>query len=99
MQAHYAFAFEREMGCTADELRAWLPGASGGREIAWHGDQAAVRLDAGRVTVGWRALPPRRIALIVLPRLWVRFEAERVEEAAWQRFMRHFDLYTQRGGG
>jgi hypothetical protein len=87
------------MGCTADELRAWLPGASGGRDIAWHDDRAVVSLDAGCATVTWRPLPPRRIALFVLPRLWVRFDAEQVDEAAWQRFMRHFDLYTLRGGG
>jgi hypothetical protein len=95
MQGHYAFEFEREMGCTADELRAWLPGASGDRPIAWHDASAVV----GTATLTWRALPPRRIALITLPRLHVRFVADRVAEAAWQRFMRHFDLYTQRGGG
>jgi hypothetical protein len=99
MQGHYPFEFEREMGCTADELRGWLPGACGGRAITWHDASAVVGLDVGRATLTWRALPPRRIALIVLPRLWVRFEAEQVAEDAWQRFMRHFDLYTQRGGG
>jgi hypothetical protein len=99
MQGHYAFAFEREMGCTADELRAWLPGASGGRPIAWDDAGAVVSIDAGTASLTWRALPARRIALITLPRLHVRFAAENVEEDAWQRFMRHFDLYTQRGGG
>jgi hypothetical protein len=99
VQAHYPFVFEREMGCTADELRAWLPGASGDRSIAWHGDGAEVSIDDGRATLQWRSLPPRRIALITLPRLQVRFAAEGVDDSAWQRFMRHFDLYTQRGGG
>jgi hypothetical protein len=99
MQAHYPFAFEREMGCTADELRAWLPGASGGRAIAWHGDNAEVSIDGGRATLRWRSLPPRRIALITLPRLQVHFAAEGIDDDTWQRFMRHFDLYTQRGGG
>jgi hypothetical protein len=99
MQAHYPFEFEREMGCTAEELRAWLPGAAGGRPIAWHEAGADVSLDDGSVSIDWRALPPRRIALITLPRLHVRFAASGVDEDAWQRFMRHFDLYTQRGGG
>jgi len=100
VQSHYPFAFEREMGCTADELRAWLPGASGGRAIEWRGDDRAMLvLDQGRVALHWQALPPRSIALIVLPRLCVHFEATGVDEAAWQVFMRHFDLYTQRGGG
>jgi hypothetical protein len=99
MQAHYPFAFEREMGCTAEELRAWLPGAGGGRAITWREDGADLALDGGRVVLRWQTLPPRRIALIALPRLRVRFEAAGVPEAEWQRFMRHFDLYTQRGGG
>jgi hypothetical protein len=99
MQAHYPFAFEREMGCTAGELRAWLPGASGGRAIGWREEGADVALDGGCVALRWQTLPARRIALIALPRLRVSFEAARVSEAAWQRFMRHFDLYTQRGGG
>lgn len=99
MQAHYPFAFEREMGCTAEELRAWLPGASGGRAIDWRESEAVVSLDAGSATLSWRTLAPRRIALITLPRLWVGIEARGVDDAAWQRFMKHFDLYTQRGGG
>jgi hypothetical protein len=99
MQAHYPFEFEREMGCTAEELRAWLPGASGGRAITWHEHSANVSLDDGSVSIDWRALAPRRIALITLPRLRVRFTAQAVDESAWRAFMRYFDLYTQRGGG
>ena len=99
MQAHYPFAFEREMGCTADELRAWLPGASGGRALEWREGGAMVSLDEGRATLSWQTLEPRRIALLTLPRLRVRMEAIGVDPAAWQRFMKHFDLYTQRGGG
>jgi hypothetical protein len=44
-------------------------------------------------------LSARRIALITLPRLQVRFAAQGVDDAAWQAFMRWFDLYTLRGGG
>lgn len=99
MQSHYPFGFEREMGCTADELCAWLPGASGGRAIAWRADGADIALDGGTASLDWRTLEPRRIALITLPRLHVRFAAQGVDATAWQRFMRHFDLYTQRGGG
>lgn len=99
MQAHYPFMFEREMGCTAAELRGWLPGASRGRAIEWREGGAVVSLDEGRATLSWQTLEPRRIALITLPRLKVRIEATSVDESAWQRFMKHFDLYTQRGGG
>jgi hypothetical protein len=99
MQSHYPFEFEREMGCTAAELRGWLPGASGERRIERQDDGAKIELDGGHVTIAWHALEPRRIALVTLPRLHVRFEASGVDEAAWQRFMKRFDLYTQRGGG
>lgn len=100
MQGHYAKTFEREMGCTANELRGWLPGASGHAEMAWNGtDAVSIKAAGGQVRIAWSGLPPRRIALIVLPRLAVRFEAEGVDDAAWQAFMRRFDLHTQRGGG
>ena len=87
------------MGCSADDLRAWLPGGAGGRRIAWRTDGAEIALEAGSVSIEWRALPSRRLGLISLPRLQVRFEARGLDDDAWQRFMRHFDLYTQRGGG
>jgi hypothetical protein len=99
VQAHYPFVFEREMGCTADELRAWLPGASRNSAIEWQDSAALIAIDEGRASMRWQALEPRRIALITLPRLRVNIEARGVDEAAWQRFMKHFDLYTQRGGG
>lgn len=99
MQAHYAFAFEREMGCTEAELRGWLPRAGGERPIQWREGGAEIALDAGSASITWRTGEPRCIALITLPRLHVRFEARGVDEAAWQRFMRYFDLSTQRGGG
>ena len=99
MQAHYPFAFEREMGCTAEELRTWLPGASRHRTIEWREGGAVVSLDEGHAILSWQILEPRRIALITLPRLQVRIEAIGVDEASWHRFMKYFDLYTQRGGG
>jgi len=99
MHGHYPLAFEREMGCTEAELRAWLPGASRQLPMAWRAQGADVALDGGSAAIDWQPLAPRRIALIVLPRLHVRFEARGVDAAAWQRFMRYFDLYTQRGGG
>ena len=99
MQAHYPFEFEREMGCTADELRSWIPGACSNLAIAWNDQAADIALDGGVASLAWRTLEPRRIALITLPRLQVQFAARGVDDSAWQRFMKHFDLYTQRGGG
>jgi len=91
--------FEREMGCTADELRGWLPGAIGAASLAWRPDGVDVGIGTGHLRLDWQPLPPLRIALIVLPRLHVRFVFEGVSDDERRRFMRHFDLYTQRGGG
>ena len=87
------------MGCTETELRGWLPGASGERRIEWRNSGADIALDTGRAALEWQTLAPRRIALLTMPRLQVHFAAQGIDDAAWQKFMRHFDLYTQRGGG
>lgn len=99
MQADYPAAFEREMGCTVQDLRGWLPGASGSHALHITDDGAEVSIDGGALHLSWQQLPPRRIALITLPRLAVRFRFEGIGEDARTAFMRHFDLYTQRGGG
>lgn len=93
--------FEREMGCTAAELVHWLPGAAAPHTVRQCADGADIALDdaGGRLGLRWEALPPRRIALLSVPRLRLRFAFEGVDEAARLRFMHRFDLYTQRGGG
>lgn len=98
MQAWYPASFEREMGCTEAELLRWLPGATGGLAVVSAG-RAAVTLDTGGCVIVWHVLPPRRIALLQVPRLAVGFRFDGVADETRQRFMRHFDLYTQRGGG
>ncbi|NML14734.1 hypothetical protein HHL10_07065 [Azohydromonas sp. G-1-1-14] len=87
------------MGCTVAELGHWLPGAAQPHAVELRADGADVSLDAGRLRLRWEALAPRRIALLSLPRLRLRFAFEGVDEPARVRFMRRFDLYTQRGGG
>jgi hypothetical protein len=44
-------------------------------------------------------LPDRQIALMRIPRLAVSFRFDGVDVDCRVRFMRHFDLHTQRGGG
>ena len=103
MIGHYPAAFEREQGCTEAEWLAWLPGAvrDAALRIGPAPGQATVTLaSGGALHLRWQPLPPRRIALIVLPRLAVSFRFDDgVDAAARQRFMRYFDLYLQRGGG
>ncbi len=99
MQAQYPADFRREMGCTEAELLMWLPGAVNGHALRLMPNSAEVDIGAGRLELAWRALPPRRIALLHMPRLAIAFHFEGIGQAERQAFMRYFDLYMQRGGG
>lgn len=99
--ARYTAEFTREQGFTAAEWRAVLPGA-----VAPHvltpgpgPDEVRVGIGGGWLHMRWATLPPRKIALIRMPRLEVHYRFDAVPEAERQQFMRRFDLYTQRGGG
>jgi hypothetical protein len=100
--------FTREYGCTEAEWLRWLPDAVHGH--AWRrigegglgdagGGAAEVRLGEGHLRLAWTVRPERRIALVRLPRLEVRFAFEAVPPAQRAAFLRLFDLHTQRGGG
>lgn len=91
--------FERDCGCTEAEWLGWLPGAVRDHPLALHPGGAVVGIGEGRLHLRWHALPPRRIALLQMPRLAVHFEFEQVDDAARAAFMRYFDLFMQRGGG
>jgi hypothetical protein len=99
MQAHYAERFERDMGCTEADWLGWLPRACGAHALRLGAGEASVEIGAGRLRLDWSALPSRQIALLRMPRLGVRFRFEGLDDAERQRFMRHFDLHMQRGGG
>lgn len=99
MQADYAAAFDREMGCTEAEWRSWLPGAVRDQPLALAETQAVVDLPPGRLCLAWQVLPPRQIGLVRLPRLAVQFRFDGVDAEERLRFMRYFDLYMHRGGG
>lgn len=92
-------AFEREQGCTQVEWLRWLPGAVRDCPLALADHAAMVEVGAGRLQLRWTELPPRRIALITMPRMQVHYRFEGVAAAERAAFMRYFDLYLQRGGG
>jgi hypothetical protein len=99
--ARYTEQFIREQGFTVADWQQVLPGA-----VAPHAWQAGpgpeewqVQIGQGRLHLRWTVLPPRAIALVRLPRLQVDFRFTDVGTDDRVRFMRHFDLYTQRGGG
>jgi hypothetical protein len=54
---------------------------------------------SGHLSITWAVQEPRRIALVVLPRLRVSFQFQDVPLPQRLAFMRTFDLHLQRGGG
>lgn len=100
MQSDYAAHFVRDMGCTETEWLRWLPAALG--HHTWQRDGQTVAVDiasGGHLTLQWEPLPPRVLGLARLPRLKVTFTFSDLDAAQRHTFMKHFDLYTQRGGG
>jgi hypothetical protein len=92
--------FSRDYGCTEAEWQRWLDEATPGCRVERQGPgRAAVHLPKGLLHLQWQLLPPRRIALITLPRLGLQFDFVDTDAAARAAFMRRFDLSTQRGGG
>ena len=95
--------FERTMGCTAAELLGWLPRALPGAVLELDSDARDGRCRAlfedGMLLIEWRALEPRQIALLRLPRLSVCFTYSGLGEARRQAVQTYFDRATQRGGG
>lgn len=100
MQSFYPEQFERDMGISEAEWVSALPRAIGAHTWQATGHNGVdVRLGQGRLSITWSALPERRIALLRMPRLGVRFAFEQVDEATRLAFMKPFDLTLQRGGG
>lgn len=92
-------AVEREMGCTREDLLRWLPGATGHAPAREEGDELVLAVAGGEVRIHADPRPPRRIALLELPVLAVRFRFTGMDPAAREAFLARFDLYTRRGGG
>jgi hypothetical protein len=99
MQSHYAAQFDREMGCTETEWLGWLPEAMGNVPWQQKPNSAHAQLGTGSLDISWQTGEPRRIALISMPRLLVKFRFEGLDDEQRYVFMKRFDLYMQRGGG
>lgn len=99
MQSHYAEKFDREMGCTEAEWRASVPRALANHPHRFLRQTLNVQIGVGELCVSWQVAEPRVIALARIPRLLVHFAFSGLNEAQRLAFMKHFDLYMQRGGG
>jgi hypothetical protein len=93
------FVVDREMGCTRADLLRWLPGATRHAPARIDGDEVTLSLEGGQVRITAREEAPRRVALLSLPVLAVRFEFAGLGRAAREDFLAYFDAYTRRGGG
>jgi len=95
--------FGRTMGCTARELRGWLVRALPGARLAIEGDDdeglCRARFEDGELHIAWRTLAPRRIALLSIPQLQVRFHYTGLSPQRRRDVQDYFDRATQRGGG
>lgn len=102
MQSSYPQAFERDMATSEGEWEMALPRAIGAAQASWRLEgprQAMVSLPSGHLLISWEPLPERRIALLVMKRLLVKFRFEGADEGQRLAFMKPFDLTLQRGGG
>lgn len=89
------------MGTSEAEWLAALPRAIGPHVYGFQEGEHQVVIDIppGRLTLCWEPLPDRRIALLVIRRLRVRFRFDGLDDARRLAFMKPFDLALQRGGG
>lgn len=99
MQSDYPERFERDMAGSEVEWLAWMPRAIGSHPWEREGAQITVRIGSGSLRLSWTPLPERRIALLRMQRLLVRFVFEGLDADQRRAFMRPFDLSIQRGGG
>lgn len=93
--------YQRLMGCTIDELISWLPAASNYKSFNVN-QQLRNEIDFPEdgIKIVATQQESRQIALLVIPVLFVVFSFdEKWDKLSSEKFMKRFDMYTQRGGG
>jgi hypothetical protein len=93
--------YRRLMGCTIDELISWLPAASNYKPFNIN-QQLPNQIDFPEdgIKIVATQQKSRQIALLVIPVLSVAFIFdEKWDKLSSEKFMKRFDMYTQRGGG
>ncbi len=92
--------FQLEYGCTLQDWHRALPGAVRDAVLTLQGElSATVAVGSGHLNLQWQELPPRRIALMTMPRMMVHFDYQGTTAEQRLVFQRYFDLFMQRGGG
>jgi hypothetical protein len=87
------------MGCTRSEFLAWLPGAVRGARFDVDGDLIRIGYASGKVVIRIAQAAERKLGLLSLPVLLVSIRFVGIGAGARDEFLKHFDLFMQRGGG
>lgn len=100
LAAEVPAAFERMVSATAAEflrcLQIALPAKSVDRI---HAGGCRVCADGLELLLDWTPAGERRIGLLVLPQLWVRYRFVKGDADTRARFLARLDRAMQRGGG
>lgn len=98
-----ATPFTRTMGCSAAELLGWLPRALPGAQLTVEpgagGGRCRAAYEGGELLIEWHVVAPRRIALLSIPQMEVRFSYSGLPPQRRLEIQTAFDRATQRGGG
>ena len=94
-----AHRLHRQMACTRAGFMAWLPGATRHAPLDVHGNTVTISTGGGSVLITLEEARPRHAGGMALPVLEVSFSFSGLDDAARDRFLHYFDLYTRRGGG
>ncbi|MCB1888364.1 MAG: hypothetical protein KDH20_12220 [Rhodocyclaceae bacterium] len=90
--------FSRDVSATLDELAKWVAAAYPDAERVGSGGYRIVTPEATLVLTASPG-PERRIALLRLPTLSLRYHFTSGDEAARGRLLHRLDLFMHRGGG
>lgn len=91
--------FDRTMACTRADLARWLVELTGSDHGLARSPSATLHFDWGDLRIDTEAMPPRRIALLSVRQLRVKFVTDPGLAEPARAWIEQFDRHTQRGGG
>lgn len=97
MHAFHPESFDREIGCSEKEWLAWLPHAMGSHAYALVGNALTAPMATGQLRLSWRPVASAGPVTAASPRLRVSYRFSGLDALHRYRFMKNFDLFTQRG--
>jgi hypothetical protein len=104
------FGDRRTMACTPADLKRWLGELCGCDPSMTAADRASaaqpgavgaatIEAEGVTLTLRWRVLEPRQIALLRIAQLELELDYPPAEATAARAWIERFDRHTQRGGG